>query len=225
QPQQDPDYAQFVAETGFNFERDLDHLAIASRKSAIASPSGDTGLIFVAEGNFDRKKISAYAQRNGSLQNQDGREFFRFSVLRDHRDMLLLFLSDRRVLLASGTKLDEVLAATPKSSISTDWQQRFERLAGSPVFAVIRQDAAASFADRAPGGFRSPQLSSLLAQLQWITIAAKPDADQLRLVAEGESATESTQRQLADVLNGVVVLAETGLNDPKLRQQLAPDIR
>src|SRR5262249_29461187 len=110
-------------------------------------------------------------------------------------------------------------------SIGNDWRQRFVRLAGSPVFAVIRQDAAASFADRAPGGLRSPQLSSLLTQLQWVTIAAKPDADQLRVVAEGESASESTQRQLADVLNGVLILAETGLNDPKLRQQLAPDIR
>jgi hypothetical protein len=36
---------------------------------------------------------------------------------------------------------------------------------------------------------------------------------------------ESTARQLADVLNGVVILAEGGLNDAKARQQLDPAMR
>jgi len=61
--------------------------------------------------------------------------------------------------------------------------------------------------------------------LQWITIAGKPENDRLRVISEGECATESTARQLADVLNGVVILAEGGLNDPKTRQQLDPAIR
>jgi len=136
-------------------------------------------------------------------------------------------LSDRLVAISEGqvTLPDEVLAAKPRSSIGNDWRERFVRLAGSPVFAVIRQDAAATLVSRAPRGLRSPQLSSLLTQLRWITIAAKPDADQLRLVAEGESTSESAQRQLADVLNGVVILAQAGLSDPKVRQQLAPDVR
>src|SRR5215470_6905221 len=55
QPQQDPDYMQFVADTGFNFERDLDHLAIATPS---ANTSGGS-LFLVAEGKFDRQRISA----------------------------------------------------------------------------------------------------------------------------------------------------------------------
>src|SRR4029077_6321005 len=108
-----------------------------------------------------------------------------------------------------------------------EWRSRFERLAGSPVFAVMMQEAAlrAALPAQAPGGIRSPQLSTLLDQLQWITLAGKPENDRLRIVAEGESTVESTTRQLADVLNGVVILAEGGLNDAKARQQLDPAMR
>jgi hypothetical protein len=61
--------------------------------------------------------------------------------------------------------------------------------------------------------------------LQWITLAGKPENDRLRVVAEGECAVETTARQLADVLNGVVILAEGGLNDAKTRRQLDPAVR
>src|SRR5262249_6420751 len=45
------------------------------------------------------------------------------------------------------------------------------------------------------------------------------------VIAEGECTTEATTRQLADVLNGIVVLADAGLNDAKTRQQLDPALR
>jgi hypothetical protein len=95
------------------------------------------------------------------------------------------------------------------------------------VFAVIRQDAAAgsTLALRAPGGLQSPQLSALLDQLQWITLAGKPQGDRLRVVAEGEYTSENMTRQLTDLLNGVLVLAQAGLNGPQTRQQLDPNAR
>jgi len=231
QPQQDPDYAQFVADTGFNFERDLDHLAIA-KQSADSS-----GMFLVAEGKFDRQKISAYALRNGTRHTVNGHETF-FVPLDTSKtaqtplnsskgNLAFAFVSDR-ILVASNnaTQLPAgMFSPAPKTSANAEWRERFTRLAGSPVFAVIRQDAATSLANRAPGGFRSDQLSSLLAQLQWVTVAAKPDADELRLVAEGESVSDNVTRQLADALNGVLILAEAGLSDPKVRQQLSPDVR
>ncbi|HTC76992.1 MAG TPA: hypothetical protein VK657_00180, partial [Terriglobales bacterium] len=92
---------------------------------------------------------------------------------------------------------------------------------------MIRQDAAigTALAAQAPSGLRSPQLSTLLDQLQWITLAGKPENDRLRVVAEGESTVEATARQLVDLLNGVVILAQLGLNDAQTRQQLDPAVR
>src|SRR5207244_8220730 len=78
---------------------------------------------------------------------------------------------------------------------------------------------------RAPGGLRAPQRSALLDQLQWITLAGKPETDRLRVVAEGECIAEGTARQLKDLMNGVIILAQAGLNDAKARQQLDPAAR
>ncbi|HXL23453.1 MAG TPA: hypothetical protein VOA78_13380 [Candidatus Dormibacteraeota bacterium] len=229
QPQKDPDYAQFVADTGFNFERDLDHLAIAYVKfwDTPQSDHWPDGAVFIGEGKFDRQKITAYALRKGTRFIVSGHEVISRPGGIDVAGTQIAFLSDRLVAMNPGATPipTDVLAAAPKRSIGDDWRERFVRLAGSPVFAVIRHDTAAALADRAPGGFRSPQLSTLLNQLQWITVAAKPDGDQLRIIAEGESASDATTRQLADLLNGVVILAQAGLNDPKVRQQLDPAVR
>jgi hypothetical protein len=78
---------------------------------------------------------------------------------------------------------------------------------------------------QAPGGLRSPQLATLLSQLQWISIAGKPDGNLLRVVIDAQSDSEQATRQLNEMLNGVVLLAQGGLNDPKTRKQIAPETR
>jgi len=94
------------------------------------------------------------------------------------------------------------------------------------VFAVLQQDSgAAAVLAQAPGGLHSPQLAALLAQLQWISISAKPDGNLLRVGMEGECFAESTAHQLKELLSGMVVLAQMGLNDPKTRKQLDPAVR
>jgi hypothetical protein len=91
---------------------------------------------------------------------------------------------------------------------------------------VLRQEAVPPEAlAQAPGGFRSPQLAALLSQLQWISISGKPEGNILRVVIDGESVTEATARQLKELLSGLVVLAQMGLNDVKTRKQLDPDLR
>jgi len=136
-------------------------------------------------------------------------------------------LRNDQVALTDDVDLTIFSSARKEDEDKRAWRSRFERLAGSPVFAVIRQDASAGAAltAQAPGGLRSPQLSSLLDQLQWITLAGKPENDHLRVVAEGECTSESTARQLVDMMNGVVIFAQAGLNDPKTRQQLDPATR
>jgi hypothetical protein len=220
-PPADADYTQFVAATGFNYERDLDRVAIATEKRG-----GSPSFFAVADGRFDRDKIAAYAARNGTRSKEGGREIFRVQPSDGSRAILFTFLSHSRIALTDDVSLLPYLAKPADVFDKTRWNARFERLAGSPVFAVIRQEdgAAASLPD-APGGFRSPQLAALLGQLQWITLAGKPDGGNLRVVAEGDCPSDAASRQLSEFLQGLVTLAETGLNDPKLRQQLPPDVR
>jgi len=222
QPQPDEDYAQFLTETGFHYERDLDHLAMAFEKNG-----QDSTFFAVAEGRFDRQRISALAIKSGSVEKRGGREIF--AVPEDHgaSKIYFTFLSNERIALTDRADLAQTLSAKKRPLDHAEWRTRFERLAGSPVFAVIRQDAAPgeALSSQAPGGFRSRQLSTMLDQLQWITLAGKPDSDRLRVVAEGECSSEETARKLADLLNGVLTLAGAGLDNAKTRRQLDPALR
>ena len=222
QPEPDEDYAKFLKETGFHYERDLDRLAIAFQKIG-----QDSVFFAVADGRFDRQKISALANKSGTVERRGGHEIFAIPESGDAKKIYLTFLSNDRVAVTDRADFAQTLAAKKRSDDGAEWRSRFERLGGSPVFAVIRQDPATGEAltERAPGGFSSPQLSTALGQLQWITLAGKPENDRLHVVAEGECASDDTARQLADLLNGVLALAEAGLNDVKTRQQLDPSLR
>jgi len=221
-PQADADYAQFVKDTGFDYERDLDRIAIAAEKHG-----QDSALFAVVDGKFDRQKISAFALRDGAAVKTGGHEIFSVPTSGTSKKISFVFLRNNRIALNNDSNLAVFLDAQKSFEDLAQWRTRFERLAGSPLFAVIKQNAALgdALAAHAPGGLRSPQLSTLLDQLQWITVAGKPDNDRLRVVAEGECLGENTVRQLTDVMNGVLILAEGGLNDAKTRQQLDPAMR
>lgn len=217
----DADYAQFLQSTGFDYERDLNHLSIA-----LFSHGQDATIFAVADGRFDRKKISAYALQTGTQTNRNGKEIFSVPLSGGTRRITFTFLRNDRIALTNGANLELAPARASSDSDAQAWRERFRRLAGSPVFAVVRQDGMGSlFSAQAPRGLQSPQLSILLNQLQWITVAGKPDADRLRVVLEGEGTADAPTRQLSEVLNGLLVLAQAGLSDPKMRQQLQPEVR
>jgi hypothetical protein len=214
----DADYAQFLQATGFNYETDLDRLALSMNRQ-----SQNTLAFAVADGRFDRKKIEAFASRFGSLKTADGKILFAVPLNSGHRKVFFTFLRDGRIAWANDSSY---FFERPQGNSSSEWREHFLRLAGTPLFAVLRQDSGAAAAlAQAPGGLHSPQLAALLAQLQWISISAKPEGDILRVAMEGECLAESTEHQLKELLSGMVVLAQMGLNDPKTRKQLDSAVR
>jgi hypothetical protein len=218
QPAVDADYAQFVQITGFEYERDLDRVAIA-----INSQTAVTTAFAIADGRFDRHKIENYGSRFGSLKTADGKTLFAVPVEGSTRKAFFTFQGNERVALANDSSY---FFQRPSSASAREWREHFSRVAGTPLFIVMRQDSAALNAlAQAPGGFRSPQLASLLSQLQWISISGKPEGNLLRVVIDGECVNENTAHQLKEVLSGLVVLAQMGLNDVKTRKELDPELR
>ena len=219
-PQQAPDsdYAQFIQATGFNYERDLDRIAISMDRQA------QTQTVFaVAEGRFDRKKIEAYGAQFGALKTADGKTLYAVPVANSPRKAYFAFLRDDRIEWANDSSY--FFQKTTRDA-SNEWQPHFARVAGTPIFVILRQDAgAASVLAEAPGGLHSPQLATLINQLQWISIGGKSEGDLLRVVIDGEALNEATVRQLKELLSGLVVIAQMGLNDAKTRKQLDPDLR
>jgi hypothetical protein len=216
------DYAQFVKATGFNYERDLDRAAIAVTRLGNSSTT-----YAIAEGKFDRKKVEAYAKQNGHSINDNGLQLYGVNLKNSTRTSFFTFLRDDRIAWTDDPEYRVLFLQKAGSEGKGDWQEHFSRLAGSAVFAVMREDTttAAALEQQAPGGFRSPQLATLLSQLQWITIGGKPEENNLRVVIEGESASESSLNQLKEFLQGILVMAQVGLNGAQNRKQMDAQLR
>jgi hypothetical protein len=235
-PQSDPDYAHFVQETGFDYERDLDRVVYAAARRGSQST-----WFAIADGTFDQKKLTAYLAKVATVQTRNGHDIFSITPSGEAvqggapgsaptspaAQLFLSFIADGRVAATNDPDLGALLVQKNPSGDFPAWQTHFTRLAGSPVFIVVRQDAATvnSLAAQTPGALQSPELAALFAQLNWLTLAAQPQPDALRIVAEGESSSDTATRQLSDMLNGLLILAQTGLNDAKARGQMHPQAR
>jgi len=228
-PDADQEYRQFVRDTGFDYERDLYRLAVAFEQQ------GAQKIFFaVAEGHFDKKTIKAYAAKNGAMQNSGGVEIFSLPIAGSSAHLSFTFLTNDRIALTNHNDFATWLHGA-KAVDEAEYRERFARVAGSPLFAVIRNDAlkdafgaepaAQDLARRATGGLSSPQLSSLLAQLEWLTVAGKPENNKLRVALDAESLEDKNAQQLADLLNGVVLLARAGLSNTRTQKQLGASTR
>src|SRR6267378_1083338 len=100
-PQADADYAQFVKETGFDYERDLQRITIAVRKRG-----QDYTLFSILDGKFDRQKISAYALKAGSAVKTGGREIFSVPVSGTTKKISVAFLRNDRIAVTADANLD-----------------------------------------------------------------------------------------------------------------------
>jgi hypothetical protein len=220
QPASDEEYAKFVQATGFDYERDLDRVAIA-----FSGTAQNPRTMSVAQGRFDQKKIEDYSSHFGTLRTASGKTIYAVTLSNPPRTTYFTFLRNDQVAICNDASC--FFQPSAKNMNADEWREHFLRLAGTPVFALLRKDSPwlSELPQRSPGGWRSPQLATLLGQLQWVSIGAKPDGEQLRVVAEGESANETTIRQLNDMIGGLLVLAQAGLDDPKAGKQLDPKLR
>jgi len=219
-PAADEEYTKFVQATGFDYERDLDRVGIA-----FSGTSQKPKTMAIAEGRFDQKKIEAYSAHFGVLKTAAGKTIYQVTLSNPPRTIYFTFLRADRVAICNDAAC--FFEASEKSLNAEEWREHFLRMAGTPLFGVMRQDSAllSELSQRNPGGWRSPQLATLLGQLQWVSVGGRPDGEDLRVVAEGESSNETTIRQLNDMLGGLLILAQAGLDDPKASKQLDPKLR
>jgi hypothetical protein len=222
-PNADRDYAEFIQATGFQYERDLDRVVIALR-----SEGSDSGTFAIADGRFDRKRITAYALRTGRRATLDGMEVIAVPEKPPVRPVTLAFLGEHRILLANSANLAPLLAqaaaARPGGTLQPEMRERVSRVAGAPVFAVgkLGPSFQRAVADLSAGGLRSDQLDNLLRSLRWLSFAARPEGNALRVALEGETASTRDALQISTTLEGLRLLGKLALADPKTRRQMDP---
>jgi len=217
-PQSDLEYAEFVRETGFDYSRDLDRVAIAFWPESLTVPAGSMGenrILAIAEGRFDEEKIEAYALRTRKLVARGAQSLYEVP---GNPTVFLGFRSTGQIALASGKNADNLLAESSASSRDPAMQARIARVAGAPIFAAARTDKLpesfyANFAN-------SPQLERLARSVRGISLAGQPDGAKIKMALDAECDSVANALQLAALLDIVRMGASMALNDPKTRRQM-----
>lgn len=213
------DYAEFVRSTGFDFEKDLDRVAIASWPAAGDQPRKN---VVIADGRFDRAKISDYAKRKGKVDRQQGRDVFVFSGEDQMKSQSesLTFLDDHRIAIVAGTSIAPLLNV-PAATGSDPAREHAAHVDGAAMFVVTRVPPIPDNAGG--GGAQAAQLAALARSVEWITLAARPEGDNVRVSLEGECDNDTDARQLQAALELLRMFGRAGLDSPKTRQSMDPN--
>jgi hypothetical protein len=216
--QMDPDYAQFVHGTGFDYTRDLDQAAVAfwpSDLSPNANAAGDNPALAIADGRFDQRKIVSYALRVGGRgENAKGRTRY---IVPGKPTVAFEFLSPTRIAIASGKHAADLLNLPVQSTPSPDMQTRIKRVSGAPIFGVARTD-------RLPASFyaafkNSPQLEHLVRGIQGLTLSGQPDEDRIHVVLDADCDSMTNAFEISTLLDGFRLIGTMSLSDPNFRRQ------
>jgi hypothetical protein len=224
----DRDYADFVQSTGFNFETDLDRVVIASWPAGLSPDQkklDQEKTVVVAEGRFDRKKIRDYALRKGKLDHQDGHDVFLFPTEKqpgnNRTDWIsITFLDDHRIAIAQGSSIEPLLSHHDDGAAADPARERAARVAGAAVFAITRVPPIPDHFS--PGGVQSAQLMKLARSVQWVTLAAQPEGNNLRVSLEGDCRTPTEARELQAALEVFRLVGRAGLESAKTRASMDP---
>lgn len=248
----DREYAEFVSATGFDYERDLDRFVLAisnDEKNSVNAAGKNQVTTAIADGRFDENKIAAYALRYGKAEKQNGNSIYIVPVKTPANRgnfgnvVALRFLSGSRIMLTSalfpGPKPATVRELEPRTTASEtasgriidnfapkrlapEIQERITRVSGAPVFAFVKVDRAMQGRTVMLGNLRSDQLENLARSVLWLTAAARPQSDRVDVVLEAECESTENARQLAGALDGLRIVGQMALADPKTRRQMDP---
>ena len=212
------EYADFVRLTGSDFEKDLNRVAMASWPAPGAKEQ--TKIVAIAEGRFDRAKIRDYALSKGKLDHQQGREVFLFPMGDRMGTNSIVFLDDHRIAVVSGPSIAPLFAGRSDDPGGDPARERAARLDGAAAFAISRLPAVP--VNSAAGGAPAAQLAALMRSIQWVTMAARPEGDNLRVSIEGECDTSTDAQQIKAGLELLRMFGSAGLASPKTRQSMDP---
>jgi len=212
------DYADFVSSTGFDFEKDLDRVVIASWPASGKEPRKN---VAIAEGRFDRAKIRDYATRKGKLDHQQGRDVFLFPTGDQMGYVSVTFLDEHRIALVAGPSIALLFTGHSDDPSVDPARERAARLDGAAAFLITH---VPPIPDNPGAGAATPaaQFLGMARSVQWITLAVRPEGDDLRLSLEGECDNSTDALQIKSALELLRMLGRAGLDSPKTQQSMDP---
>lgn len=202
----DPEYRDFVRETGFQFERDLDEAAV-SQRSPGSDVNTDSSEVFV--GRFDQQRLSAYLQKlaKGTERYADKTIY---EIPHEGHIVRVAILAPNQVAVTN------IASAEPMHGIID--RSRNPKLAGHGAYLLenyhphvpltslawlIYRTPANSGTPQLPGGFSFDFLQDT------VTVASLRYTGSLQLKAEIFAKNEAAATDVADSANTFLVMYQS----------------
>lgn len=179
------EFQEFVANTGFHFERDLDHVMI---EGSMDLASG----AIILEGRFDEQKISEFVAKSGHVTHYDAADVYLCPTHTAQGTLALIFLGPSRLAITMGKSAETqalILAGAAKRSDASsheDLCERAERVSGAPFFMVGDVPKSAGLAMAALTARDNGGAADVLQSMQGWDLAFWSDGDNLRIAVEAE---------------------------------------
>jgi len=217
-PSEDRDYENFVRDTGFDYTRDLDQVAVGfwpSLSPKTHPQAADHRALAIAEGRLDENKIKAYALRSGNAVSVGGRSLY---IIPGNPAVALEFLAPTRLALASGPDPTQLLSEASPPERNRVIEDRIDRVAGAPLFAVAETDHLPAGLYESLHG--APQFQTMARSVRSLVLAGQPDGDLIHLTLDAECDSMTSAVELATVVDGWRLLGSVVLADPKTRRHM-----
>ncbi len=223
-PDQEKDYRDFVRDTGFDYSRDLDRFAAdvwIDTTHPLPDGSPRVSLVAIADGRFDRAKISAYALRMGKVSKHGDTDVYEVPSGTPGEKFSFAFLSAGRMAIAQSASLHPVFSKSSGTSLDAGTRDRISRVTGATFFAVAKTDDLPKAI--AIPGMQSGQLNRIVRSIRGLTFAGHPDGNKLVVAAEADCDSMTDALQLSALLDTLRWLGRAALADPKTREQMRPE--
>jgi hypothetical protein len=209
-PAPSADYQQFMEQTGFDFSRDLNRLAMA------VTPQGsEADVELVAEGTFDQPKIVSYArQHGGSVGSQHGESTILYPSGDHKRQVTLEFLPGGRIRLRSAPVDEQGAAPGESAGNPAAMRQHLAGLSASPLFVVAEVRSW-------PVNAHLGQYSSVIGGIAWLTVQVLPQGNNLQFSVNGECNSAPEAQQLVSLVNLLKGLGTTLVNQQAAQQKIS----
>jgi hypothetical protein len=212
-PDRDPEYEQFVKETGFDFERDLEHAAFAIHYGKAADQ--ETRYSEILQGHFDHSRVSQYLATlsKNAIEHYDGFDIYVIPLEGRTLRVALLGLdtaaasnnADPAFIHYMIDRYKQAALPFPGPALVRDYYRRVPL--GSVVWTIARTPAQVTMQDRSefliPGGW-----SSLLPKSSIVIASARPLTD-VHLRAQVITQDEAQARSFVERLNTFLALFKT----------------
>lgn len=220
----DANYTEFVNATGFNYETDLDQIAVVTDPAT----QGNTAQI-IAQGRFDEEKIAAYAQAKGKMTVKSGGHRYQITTDNSANSVTMEFLSPNRLRVTSVStkKSDSAANGSSAAPVAIPMREHISRVSDSALFAIFHVNGMKGMNANAGGPMATTQMAQVAQSVQWVTLTGNPEASDLRISIEAECDTATNAQQLASGLNTLKMMAPMFLsqaNSPQNTQKIPPEV-